>query len=94
MLQLGPWIPALLLAIGAGYLDWCYRRLPNWLVLSGVAAGFAVNTILYHWPGLKAAAFGTLLGLGLLLPFVLIRRVTSKISYTSGLSRHSSSTRA
>jgi prepilin peptidase CpaA len=73
MLQLGPWIPALLLAIGAGYLDWCYRRLPNWLVLSGVAAGFAVNTILYHWPGLKAAAFGTLLGLGLLLPFVLIR---------------------
>src|SRR6266481_2390441 len=68
-----PWIPAVLVAIGAGILDWRYRRIPNWLTVSGFAAGIAINTILYRWPGLKAALLGTLLGLGLLLPFVLVR---------------------
>jgi len=63
----------MLVAIGAGYLDWRYRRIPNWLTVSGFAAGVAVNTILYRWPGLKAALLGTILGLGLLLPFVLVR---------------------
>ncbi|MFZ1131061.1 MAG: A24 family peptidase, partial [Terriglobales bacterium] len=72
MLQSGPWtstggtfsswLPALLLAAGAGYLDWRYRRIPNWLTVSGLGAGVAVNTILYHWPGLKAALLGTVLG--------------------------------
>ena len=48
--------------------------LPNALLtVSGFAAGITVNTILYRWPGLKAALLGTLLGLGLLLPFVLVR---------------------
>jgi prepilin peptidase CpaA len=69
----GPWIPAALLAMCAGILDWRYRRIPNWLTASGLAAGFAVNMILYRWPGLQAAFLGTLLGLGLLLPFVLVR---------------------
>jgi prepilin peptidase CpaA len=69
----GPWIPAVLVAIGAGILDWRYRRIPNWLTVSGLAAGVAVNTILYRWPGLKASLLGTALGLGLLLPFVLVR---------------------
>jgi prepilin peptidase CpaA len=59
--------------IAAGYLDWRYRRIPNWLTASGFGAGVAVNTILYRSPGLKAALLGTLLGLGLLLPFVLLR---------------------
>src|ERR1700676_2583312 len=68
-----PWIPAVVVAIGAGILDWRYRRIPNWLTVSGLAAGVAVNTILYRWPGLKAALLGTALGLGLLLPFVLVR---------------------
>jgi len=67
-----PWIPATLLAMVAGFLDWRYRRIPNWLTLSGLAAGVAVNTILYRWPGLRAALLGTALGLGLLLPFVLV----------------------
>ncbi len=71
--QSGPWIPATLVAIGAGVFDWRYRRIPNWLTVSGFAAGVAVNTILYRWPGLKAALLGTLLGLGLPLPFVLLR---------------------
>ena len=63
----------MLVAIGAGILDWRYRRIPNWLTVSGFAAGVAVNTVLRGWPGLKEALLGTLLGLGLLLPFVLVR---------------------
>jgi prepilin peptidase CpaA len=62
-----------LVAIAAGVLDWRYRRIPNWLTVSGLVAGVAVNTVCYRWPGLKAALLGTALGLGLLLPFVLIR---------------------
>jgi prepilin peptidase CpaA len=72
-LQIAPWIPAMLIAIIAGVLDWLYRRIPNWLTVSGLAAGIVVNTALYRWPGLKTALLGALLGLGLLLPFVLIR---------------------
>lgn len=63
----------MLMAIVAGVLDWRYRRIPNWLTVSGFAAGVAVNTILYRWQGMKAALLGTALGLGLLLPFVLLR---------------------
>jgi len=69
----GNWIPAVLVAIAAGILDWRYRRIPNWLTASGFASGVAVNAILYRWPGLKSALLGAALGLGLLLPFVLIR---------------------
>lgn len=77
MVQSAPWVPtmlpAVLLAIGAGVLDWRYRRIPNWLTVSGLVAGVAANTIVAGWPGMKAALLGALLGLGLLLPFVLLR---------------------
>lgn len=67
------WIPAVLVATVAGVLDWRYRRIPNWLTMSGFAVGVAVNTILYRGPGLKGALLGTALGLGMLLPFVMVR---------------------
>src|ERR1700724_1026740 len=70
--QTGPWIAAVLVALVAGILDWRYRRIPNWLTVSGLVAGVALNTMLYRWPGLRAALVGAALGLGLLLPFVLI----------------------
>jgi len=73
MLQSGPWIPAVLTAICAGVLDWRYRRIPNWLTVSGVVAGIGVNTALFGWTGAKASLLGAVLGLGLLLPFVLLR---------------------
>jgi prepilin peptidase CpaA len=63
----------MLVAAIAGVLDWRYRRIPNWLTVSGFAAGVAFNTIFYRWPGLKSALLGAALGLGLLLPFVMIR---------------------
>jgi prepilin peptidase CpaA len=73
MLQSGPWIPAMLLAAVAGVLDWRYRRIPNWLTVSGFVAGIAVNATLAGWLGLKTALLGALLGLAVLLPFVLVR---------------------
>jgi prepilin peptidase CpaA len=72
-LQSAPWIPAVLLAILAGAMDWRYRRIPNWLTVSGAAAGIATNTILFRWMGLKTAMLGMAIGLALLLPFVLAR---------------------
>ncbi len=63
----------MLLAIGAGILDWRFRRIPNWLTVSGLVAGLALNAVLFRWPGLKTGLLGVALGLGLLLPFVLVR---------------------
>ena len=68
-----PWLPAVVVAIIAGVTDWRVRRIPNWLTVSGAVAGLATNTILFHWPGLKASLLGLALGLGLLLPFVALR---------------------
>ncbi len=73
MVQFAPWIPAVLTAICAGVLDWRYRRIPNWLTVSGFVVGFAVNTALFGWMGMKFSLLGAALGLGLLLPFVLLR---------------------
>jgi len=73
MVQSGPWIPAILVALCAGVMDGRYRRIPNWLTVSGLVAGVAVNGILAGWPGLKSALLGALLGLGVLLPFVFVR---------------------
>ncbi len=72
-IQFGPWIPAFGIALCAGVLDWRFRRIPNWLTVLGAVLGIVVNTILFRWPGLKAAVLGMLLGLALLLPFVWVR---------------------
>jgi len=53
--------------------DWRYRRIPNWLTVSGFAAGVAVNVALFGFTGMKSALLGAGLGLGVLLPFVLLR---------------------
>jgi prepilin peptidase CpaA len=73
MFQAGPSIPALAVAIVAGVSDWRTRRIPNWLTVSGAVVGIAINTILYHLPGLKTSLLGLALGLALLFPFVIVR---------------------
>ncbi len=64
---------AIVLALIAGWTDLRSRRIPNWLTVPGFAAGVAANTIFNGWSGLKTSLLGALLGLGLLLPFVLLR---------------------
>jgi prepilin peptidase CpaA len=71
--MVSPWIPAVLTAICAGFLDWRTRRIPNWLTVSGLVAGIAVNTVVFGWTGTKNALLGAGLGLVLLLPFVLLK---------------------
>jgi prepilin peptidase CpaA len=71
--QLGPWVAAVALALCAGVWDVRWRRIPNWLTVSGAVAGIIINTVLFHWPGLKTSLVGIALGLALLLPFVLVR---------------------
>lgn len=73
MSHIAPLILAALIALLAGAWDWRFRRIPNWLTVSGAALGITANTALSRWPGLKSALLGMALGLALLLPFVLIR---------------------
>ncbi len=62
-------IPALV----AGITDWRWRRIPNWLTVPALLVGIGVNAWATGWPGAKESLLGAGLGLGLLLPFVLIR---------------------
>jgi prepilin peptidase CpaA len=73
MIQNSGWLLAGFLAAWAGVLDWRYRRIPNWLTVSGLLAGIAVNAITAGWPGARASLLGAGLGLAILLPFVLIK---------------------
>jgi prepilin peptidase CpaA len=57
----------------AGWTDLRSRRIPNWLTVPGLAVGIAANTVLGGWSGLKTSLLGVAVGLGLLLPFVLLR---------------------
>lgn len=62
-------VPALI----AGWTDWRFRRIPNWLTVPALVAGVAVNSLAAGWWGARESLLGAGLGLGLLLPFVLIR---------------------
>lgn len=64
---------AFVLAVLAGWTDLRSRRIPNWLTVSGAVAGFGINIGLAGWGGLKTSLLGLLVGLGILLPFVLLR---------------------
>jgi prepilin peptidase CpaA len=66
-------VGAVLLAALAGYTDLRSRRIPNWLTVPGLVIGVTANTVLNGWGGLKTSLMGVLVGLGLLLPFVLLR---------------------
>lgn len=63
----------MLLSLVAGWTDWRSRRIPNWLTVPALAIGITANTILGGWGGLKNSLLGASVGLGLLLPFVLLR---------------------
>ena len=62
-----------MVAVIAGFTDWRWRRIPNWLTIPAAGTGLIVNLAAYGWPGLKSSAAGLGLGLLLLFPFVLVR---------------------
>ena len=42
----------------AGLYDARYRKIPNWLSLSGIVLGLGTNILISGWTGLEAAALG------------------------------------
>ena len=67
------WLLAVFIAVWAGVVDWRYHRIPNWLTVTGLIAGLALNTWLGGWGGAKASLLGAALGVGLIFPFYLLR---------------------
>lgn len=57
----------------AGTYDFRFRKIPNWLNLSGIVLGFGVNTLLFAGHGLEAAGLGLLCALAVYIPLYLIR---------------------
>jgi len=60
-------------ALTAGITDLRWRRIPNWLTVPAIPGAIALHTIAAGWPGAKLSLLGAALGLGLMLPLVLIR---------------------
>jgi len=73
MLRQGVWMLATIPALIAGWTDWRWRRIPNWLTVPALLAGIGFNCLATGWTGAKESLLGAGLGLGVLLPFVLIR---------------------
>jgi len=67
------WILSALVALTAGVTDARWRRIPNWLTYPAVPIAILLHTLASGWPGAKLSLLGTALGLGILLPFVLVR---------------------
>ncbi len=53
----------------AAIYDLRYRRIPNWIVLTGLVLGIGLNTFLFEWAGLRQSFLG--LGLAFLIYFPL-----------------------
>ena len=58
--------------IAAGF-DTRFRRIPNWLNLSGVVLGFGLNVLCSHLDGAVLSIEGLLLGTAVYLPLYLLR---------------------
>ena len=63
----------LLVAVVAGIYDWRYRRIPNWLSLAGLVAGFSGHFYLGGLAGLLVAAKGFGLAALIYLMLYLVR---------------------
>ena len=51
----------------ASWIDWRYRKVPNWLNLSLILSGLIAQVIFHGWSGLWMGLLGMLLGFGLLI---------------------------
>ena len=67
------WFFVVGLTLLAAWTDWRSRRIPNWLTISGLLAGIAVNSYAHGSQGAKSSLEGAALALILLLPVVMLR---------------------
>ncbi len=64
----------IVLVLAAAVYDVRYRRIPNWISVSGAVIGLALNTFLYRgWSGLLFSLKGLLLGFGLYFVLYALR---------------------
>jgi prepilin peptidase CpaA len=63
----------LVVVLTAAAYDLRFRRIPNWLTVSGLGAGLALNTAFGGWSGLQTAAVGFAAGFGAYFLLYLIR---------------------
>jgi prepilin peptidase CpaA len=67
------WILSAVFALIAGITDLRARRIPNWLTYPAIPLAIALHALAGGWHGARLSLLGAALGLGLLLPFVLLR---------------------
>lgn len=65
----------MLIALWAGWLDWRFRRIPNWLTVSGFFLGLGINGVLSGWSGILSGLEGAGIGLGVFLVPVILRGI-------------------
>ena len=66
-------IVLLAVVVVAALYDLRFRRIPNWLNLSGIFLGLGCNTLLLGLDGLKGAGLGLLCAIAVYMPLYLIR---------------------
>ncbi|HEX5412681.1 MAG TPA: prepilin peptidase [Terriglobia bacterium] len=69
------WAVALLVALWAGWLDLRFRRIPNWLTVSGFVLGLATNGILFGWTGVAGGLEGAGIAIAVLIVPVVLRGI-------------------
>jgi len=57
----------------AAIYDIRYRRIPNWLVLTGILLGVGLNTFLFEWAGLRFSLLGFGVAFLIYFPLYLLR---------------------
>lgn len=62
-----------LFALTAGITDLRWRRIPNWLTYPAVPVAIGLHAVAGGWREARLSLLGLALGLGILLPFVLVR---------------------
>jgi len=61
------------LVLVAAVYDIRFRKIPNWLCATGIAAGLALNGFIFEWPGLAQAALGLGVAALIYLPLFVLR---------------------
>ena len=63
------------LVASAGIFDFCKRKIPNWLNLSGLTLGIGLNVFLLHGAGLAHSCLGLVCAIAIYLPLYLLRGI-------------------
>jgi prepilin peptidase CpaA len=63
------------LVVVAAIFDFRFRRIPNWLTVWGILAGFLMNIAVGGFAGLKTACLGLLLATSIYFPLYWLRAI-------------------